>query len=73
MDWINCANEKPSEDGEYLIYWGHVQLSSGKVPGVQCYQVAWYFMERDKFVDPDGEKKWRTPDYWMELPKPPKQ
>ena len=73
MEWINLEDRKPEEDGEYLLYWGGVQLRDLKPLGVGCYQVAYYFKERDKFVDPDGDKNWRTPDYWMELPGPPKQ
>ena len=41
MEWINLEDRKPEEDGEYLLYWGGVQLRDLKPLGVGCYQVAY--------------------------------
>ena len=71
-EWISVEITKPVESGEYLVYWDGIKIGGDRVPGVACYQVAYWREEMVKFVDPDGRKKWRTPDYWMRLPKPPK-
>lgn len=70
-DWIDSTVERPEEDGEYLVYWGEARIGDHKIAGVECHQVAYYRKESGKFVDPDGEKKWRDPDYWTQLPEPP--
>ena len=71
-EWISVGITKPVESGEYLVYWDGIKIRGDRVPGVACYQVAYWREEMGKFVDPDGRKKWRTPDYWMELPEPPR-
>ena len=71
-EWISVETTKPVESGEYLVYWDGIKIRGDRVPGVACYQVAYWRGEMNKFVDPDGRKKWRTPDYWMKLPEPPK-
>ena len=71
-EWISVEATKPVESGEYLVYWDGIKIRGDRVPGVACYQVAYWREEMNKFVDPDGGKKWRTPDYWMALPEPPK-
>ena len=70
-EWISVETIKPIESGEYLVYWDGIKIRGDRVPGVACYQVAYWRREMNKFIDPDGRKKWRTPDYWMKLPEPP--